>query len=287
MSGCEVPGTQLFFFFTLNINIIMKDLKLNVLLAKTDTLAVSFKGMLKDFAKFFSGSQGAFIGYRKTYEVKDGMVDDPTKRGTIIIQTTVKEKLDWFLENSADYIDALFSQEKTNSSGIATADLVVDGESWGTFTSLELLRLKSVVENNDLATMINSIPVRSDSKQWSKTSSDLYEGREGIYELPLLEGTLKTTEKEQYIIQDPNLTGKEDIKGYVPQVATRTTSVDLGDYTVQEFSGESSQRERAGMLKRRANLLVAVTVALKQCNEVDVVNSTLTANKVFGYLFKG
>jgi len=264
-----------------------KELKLNVLLAKTDSLAVPFKNMLKDFAKFFSGKQGAFQGYQKTFAVKDGMADDPTKRGTIIVQTTVGEKLAWFLDNAGEYIDALFAQEKTNASGTATASLVVEGEDWGVYTSLELLRLKSIIENSDLTIMLESIPVRSDSKQWSEATSDLYKDRAGIYQLPILEGTIKTTEKEQYILQDPNLTGKEDIKGYVPQVANRTTVLDVGDYTVQEFSGEASQRERAGMLKRRTTLLTAVVIALKQCNEVEVHQSELTSQRIFGYLFNG
>jgi len=259
-------------------------IKLNVLLAKTDSLAPQFKGMISDYGKFFSKNQGAFMGQKKTYEANEGTVDDPTKRGNMLVQTTVNEKLTWFKENSKEYIDSLFSQEATNASGNAKAELTVEGESWGEFTSLELLRLKSVVEQGSLHTMLEVIPVRSDSQEWNPSDNEMYKDK-GIFQTPLLKGTNITTAKEDRILKDPNVDNNSP--NYTPTVTTITTTVKLGEYTVQTFSGEWSQRERAEALQRRGKLITAIVQALKKCNEVDAVASGLNSDKIFGYLFEG
>lgn len=260
-------------------------LKLNVLLAKTDNLATYYKGMLKDYSRFFVKSQGAFQGEKRTYQPKEGTIDEPSKRGNRVVQTTVNEKLHWFMQNSKEYIDSLFSQERTNASGLAKAELVVGGKSWGEYTSLELLRLKSLVEGNDLHHMLENIPVRSDQEEWEETKNEMYAER-SVFEMPQVKGMNITTEKESYILPDPNL--KDGMRAtYTPQIAHKTTTVELGEYTQQKFSGEWSQRQRAEMLFRRAQLVTAIIEALKTCNEAEVVQSDLTSDKIFGYLFTG
>jgi hypothetical protein len=259
-------------------------MRLNVLLAKTDGLAGSCRSMIKDYGKFFAKKGGAFVGERRTYEPREGYADIPSSRGISLIQTTVPEKLDWFKENSKEYINALFSQEKTNASGTAKAELIVEGESWGELTSLELLRLKSVVEDDSFISMISSIPVRSDAKEWNPNKDEAYSGR-AVMESPKVEGIQRSTEKEQYILPDPNIGSLKSAENYRPQVATKSTIIEVGDYTIQNFSGEASQRERAEMLRRRSTLSVAIIEALKKCNECEAVSSNLTSDKIFGYLF--
>jgi len=261
--------------------------KLNVLLALTDQLRVQYKNMVADYSKFFAKSQGAFLGVRKTYTAREGTVDDSSKRGFTPVATTVKEKLDYFIESTSEFIDALFSQELTNASGSAKGLLIVDGLSWGTFTTLELLRLKTLVESSDLGKleeMLSNIPVRSDSEVWNKSYDEL--GRE-LFETELLRGVAKTTVKEPYIVKDPNLETKEIPQGYTPPVVSRDIVHELGDYTVQNFSGQWSHRDRALALRRRASLLSAITVALKEANEVTAEISALTGKRIFGYLFFG
>lgn len=257
-------------------------MKLNVLLAKTDSLAGPFKRMVNDFSAFFHSKQGAFKGERKTYDPKDGTVDEPNRRGNLLIQTTVDEKLVWFNENSKEYIDALFSQEKTNSAGIAKAELIVEGKSWGEFTSLELLRLKSIVDDPKLATMLMNLPTRSDATVWNETKQEMYIGRH-IFEGPELKGTNKTTETEDFILKDPNV--DKTSPNYTPVLSKKTTTVTLGEYSIQQFSGEWTQRQKALALKRRSKLVTAVIEALKTCNDVESVPSELNSDKIFGHLF--
>lgn len=259
--------------------------KLNVLLAKTDHLASSFKKMLEDYAKFFKTSQGAFKGEKKTYTPNAGMIDIPTERSNKIVVTTVDEKLQYLEESSKDYLDAIFSQEKTNASGTATATLIVEGKTFGVFTSLELLKLKSLIESGLLVGVYENIPVRNDDEEWNESDNEMYAGR-GIFESELQKGIRKSTVKEHYILPDPNLEKVKD-GNYTPQVAVKDTIIDLGNYTYQKFSGEWSHRVRAELLRRRTTLLTAVIEALKIANEVETVKSDLTSEKIFNYLHRG
>lgn len=259
--------------------------KLNVLLAKTDHLASTFKKGLEEYVKFFKTSQGAFKGEKKTYEARANTVDLPNERTNRLVITTVDDKLSYLQENSKEYIDALFSQEKTNSTGTAKAKLIVEGKTFGEFTSLELLRLKSLLESGTFKEMYETLPVRNDDETWTKTSNDMYNGR-NIYETALRTGITKSVMKESFILPDPNI-GKVEGSKYTPQISTKDTVIELGDYTVQRFSGETSHLERANILARRSKLLVAVIEALKEANDVEAVASEMTSDKIFNYLHKG
>lgn len=261
-------------------------MKLNALLARTDSLAASFKKGIVEYAKFFKDKQGAFKGERKTYTPRPETIDYPGERGVTLVQTTVAEKLKYLVDDSKDYIDALFAQERTNATGLATADVVVDGQIvFPGLTTAELLRLKTILSNTDLDTMYASLPVRSDAEQWDKVTNDeAFEASRGLYESPIQEGTRKSTIKETYILSDPNVSQLKDTSKYVPLTAVRDTPMELGDYTFQKFSGETTQTVRAGILQRKKKLLTAVTEALKQANEVEATTSVVTAEKVFGYL---
>jgi hypothetical protein len=263
--------------------------KLNVLLALTDQLRHVYKNMVSDFQKFFNKSQGSFLGEQRTYTARDGMIDDPKKRGTVLVVTTVKEKLDYFIENSEKFIDALFSQEKTNASGNVSAELIIEGKSWGLFTSLELLRLKSLLESKDMGSlepMLAEIPVRSDSEIWEETDNDEYSGRE-IYQTKLYEGVAKTTIKTPFILDDPNVNPDKLPANYQAPIVTRDEVQELGDYTRQDYSGEWTHRQRASALKRRSLMLTAITEALKVANEAEIIESELTAKRIFEYIFFG
>lgn len=263
----------------------MTSTKLNVLLAKTDHLAASYKKQLEEYVKFSKNSQGAFKGEKKTYDPLPGTQDIPSYRGNALVVTTVVERLEYLEKGSKEYLDALFSLEKTNASGLARARLVVDGIDFGEFTSMELLRLKSLLENGTFTAVYENIPVRNDNETWKLSKNEMYDGRE-IYESEKMSNKVKTTMKESYILEDPNVAKGDSIK-YVPQVATKDTIIELGDSTFQKFSGEASHRERAGMLLRRSKLVTAVIEALKISNEVEAVPSDMSSEKLFSYIRKG
>jgi len=263
--------------------------KLNLYLALTDKLKIDYKNLLNDYNKFFSKSAGSFLGEKRTYTPKDGTMDEPSKRGLKRVVTTVDEKLEYFIETSNDFINKLFTQEKTNASNVAKANLIVDGNDWGEYTSLELLRLKSLLDSPELGKIYDvliNIPTRSDSEIWEKTQNDEYEDR-NIYETSLLKGISKTTIKTEFILDDPNLGKLKDTSSYTPVKSVKTDILELGDYTAQKFSGEWSHRERAASLERRSKLLTSVIDALKRANDTEIIESSLTGNKIFGYIFNG
>lgn len=259
---------------------------MNVLLAKTEHMESQFKALVKDYISFFKNHQNAFKGLRGTYSAREGTVDEPSKRGFTLVMTTVDEKLRWLEQVTGPYIDALMSLEATNASGNAKATLVVDGESLGEFSSLELLRTISLLEKGDFEAMYSNIPVRTETEIWKKTEDANYQSRE-IYESELLQGVNKTTTKEDVILEDPNAGRYREGISVNPVVSHRSTIVELGDYTIQRFSGEISHRERAEILLRRTKLLTALKEALKKANEAEVVSSNMTAAKLFGYLHRG
>lgn len=259
--------------------------KLNVLLAKTDYLSSSFKKTIEDYKKFFADRQGSFKGEKKTYEPRDNTVDYPNERKNDLVVTTVNEKLTWLEESFNSYLDDLFSQEATNASGTVKAKLIVEGKEFGEFSSLELLKLKSTLENSTLEEMYKNIPVRPDNEEWKKSDNEMYVDRD-IYESQQFRGVTKTTVKEPYILPDPNL-DKVKSGNYQASIVSRDTVLELGDYTRQKFSGEWSHRERAELLKRRATLLKAVVEALKTANEAVSIESNLTGKKIFDYLHRG
>lgn len=259
-------------------------LKMNGLLAKVDNASTVFKDQIKDYLKFFSGKQGAFLGERQTYEPKEGVVDDPTKRKDVKVQTTVREKLDYLKKQASDYFDNVMTVERTNASGIVVAPLIVDGELWGEFTSLELLRFKGFLEAQGLIGVMANLPVRSDTINWVPTTNPEYVDRD-VYESPLVESTVRTTTKEYYILEDPNIAKMKDTSNYTPQQAVRNIVSDLGEHTRQQFSGEINHVQRAKALEKRSKLYQAVVIALKTANEAEPIKSDLTYDKVHSYLF--
>ena len=140
---------------------------LNTLLAVTDHLSGQYQALVTDYGKFFKLHQGAFKGERKTYLAKPDTIDEPSARGVKLVVTTVAEKLEYLEQHSSDYINALFTQEATNASGKAKAELVVDGKSFGHFSSLELLRLKSFLRKTIIRHCTGGeVCVSSSSSYW-------------------------------------------------------------------------------------------------------------------------
>lgn len=254
----------------------MSEMKLAVLLGLRDKVEKSFGNMLDDMLQKFKNKQSLFKGHRKTYQAFDGFADDPTKRGYENVASTVSEQLNWFNENTLDYFNIVFSIEKTNAAGVYS-DLVVNGENWGTFSTLELLRLKSILDGK-LKAMIHEIPVRKDAILWTKSDSPDFKGR-NIFESPLDSGNAKTTIKESYILVDPHPDQKRQ-----PIVGEKSTQVNVGAYTSQEFSGEFSTRERADVMLRYDILYKAVIQALENANSVESKDSQL-GSKLLEYLF--
>lgn len=264
----------------------MANMKMNTLLAKADHSMASFAKLINDYATFFKNKQGMFRGEKKTFVPKDGYYEDPSKMGTVTVATTVDEKLEWFSNQFANYLNDVFSIESTNSNGAKKVELVVEGKSFGHLTALDLMRLKNLLTNKDLEAVFANIPVRSDSEVWTPTKDADYAGR-NIFETALVSGVTRTTEKEEVILKDPNIDPAHLPSNYNARTTVKSRTVETGDYTMQKFTGEWTQRQRAELLRRRSVLLEAVITALKEVNDAESLEPNLHVNSFIDYLING
>ena len=264
----------------------MSKLKMNTLLAKVEHEQSSANAMVRDYAAFFKTKQGAFKGEKNTYSAREGFTDKPEKRGLTRVTTTVAEKFEWFEERYIPFLQDLFSIEATNSKGANRVELVVNGHSFGFLSAAELMRLRNIITSKELDSMYQNIPVRSDAKVYEPCTDEEYEGRE-IMQTPLSASVERTTEMEEVILKDPNIDPQHLPANYRAAVSQKRRTVEIGDSTHQEFTGEWTQRKKAELLKRKSEILSAITVALKQVNEVDAEDPNLDANALIQYLHYG
>lgn len=261
-------------------------MKINTLLAKVDHASSSVNKMIRDYAAFFKTKQGAFKGEKNTYTPREGFLDKPEKRSFVRVTTTVQEKLDWFEDKFIPYLKELFSIEATNSYGAHRVELKVGDVSFGNLSAPELMRLRNILTSNELDSMYQNIPVRSDARIYEACTDEEYEGRE-IMQTPISQSVERTTEKEEVILKDPNIDPAHLPANYRSTTVMKTRMVEVGDSTHQEFTGEWTQHKRAELLKRKSELLSAITVALKEVNEVEAQKSNLDADTLIKYLHYG
>lgn len=259
--------------------------KLNIVLSKVEHLKSSFTQSIKDYVHFFSKGDGNFRGIKKTYEPRPETHDIPGDRESKAIVTTVKEKLDWWRETNKDYINNLFNVEATNATG-PSADLLVDGKLFARCTSLELMRLIGILESGDFRKMHEVIPTRSDAENWRETTAEQYAGRD-VQEKPQQKGVKTTTVKKISILKDPNVEFLKDAAKYTPVTTSEDIFTELGDWTIQHFTGEFSAKQVANILRWYTKLLVGAKEALKKANEAEMVESKITMDKLADYLHEG
>ena len=238
--------------------------------------------MIENYRTKFHKGQGMFQGERKTYEPREGHQMLHSEEKNDPIETTVDEQLDYLasgLNSAVRYINAVLNQEATNASGTVTAELIVRDKSWGKVSSLELLRLKNILESFNLYDMYNKIPVRPQNIIW-KRSTDPEHAGQNIWANKLIETTKMTTITEPYILHPA--------EGEHPAiVAERKTPIPIGDGTFQKFHSGWSQHEKANLLSRFTDLKIAVKEALSRANEADTIESNINGEKLFNFIHRG
>lgn len=261
--------------------------KLNRVLAVVEQSTPVFRKLVGEYKLFFEKKQGEFAGVRKTYTPREGTKDEPSMRQFKKVVTTVDEKLEYLVDHAKGHLKNIMDIEATNASGTARVELIVEwGDrkvSFGKLSTLELLKLRSVLEKEGLEAMYAAIPVRSDSERWVPTTDEEYTNR-SIYETPLHTGVNGSIEKEEYILEDPNLKNMTDTSRYTPLKSVRSKNIELGDYTLQHFSGEKTHTYRASILDKRSKILEAISGAIKEANDTPIVESELDPQKLFDFL---
>lgn len=259
---------------------------MNALLAKVEHGSSRFAKMIGDYLAFFKGKQGAFAGIKKTHVPREGYTEDKSCIANTKVITTVGEKLEWFEQQAVPFLKELFAVEATNSKGANTVELVVDGISFGHLTALDLMRLKTLLTKKEWVEMYENIPVRSDAEVWEPCTDSEYEGRE-IFQTPMLKGVTRTTESEEVILKDPNINPDKLPANYNARTTIKKRVVETGDYTLQNFTGGWTQRQKAELLRRRSQLLAAVVEALKEVNDVVSEKPNLDVETLVNFLHHG
>lgn len=260
--------------------------KMNTLLAKVEHGSSRFSKMIGDYLAFFKGKQGAFAGIKKTHVPREGYTEDKSCIANTKVITTVGEKLEWFEQQSIPFLKELFAVEATNSKGANTVELVVDGISFGHLTALDLMRLKTLLTKKEWVEMYENIPVRSDAEVWEPCTDSEYEGRE-IFQTPMLKGVTRTTESEEVILKDPNINPDKLPANYNARTTIKKKVVETGDYTLQNFTGGWTQRQKAELLRRRSQLLAAVVEALKEVNDTVSEKPNLNVETLVNFIHHG
>lgn len=255
---------------------------MNTLLAKVEHGSSRFSKMIGDYLAFFKGKQGAFAGIKKTHVPREGYTEEKSCIANTKVITTVGEKLEWFEQQSIPFLKELFAVEATNSKGANTVELVVDGISFGHLTALDLMRLTK----KEWVEMYENIPVRSDAEVWEPCTDSEYEGRE-IFQTPMLKGVTRTTESEEVILKDPNINPDKLPANYNARTTIKKKVVETGDYTLQNFTGGWTQRQKAELLRRRSRLLAAVVEALKEVNDTVSEKPNLNVETLVNFLHHG
>jgi|SRR5580692_178635 hypothetical protein len=260
-------------------------MKLNVLLARAEHTGAQFKMMIQTYAHTFTHKQEIFRGTKKTYTKAPGSDDFPNMSGNEKVQSSVDEYLQWFEDTADEFITHRFNIEATNASG-PKAELIVGGQKFGSYSTCELMRLNDFLNSPELLKMYSILPVRSDTENWKETTDP--EGiKKKLWETDIKKLPHNTTIKGWIILPDPNVEKLKAGSPYTPIKESSDTKVYLGEQTMQKFSGEWSHADRASLLRRLTMLKASVKEALVTANETPMVESELTAKKIFGYLHRG
>lgn len=254
---------------------------LSVALGLREKVEKDFKNMIDDMYDKSKNKQGIFQGFRYTFDALKDQPDQPEKKKFQAVSSTVAEQLSWLKNYSEDYFNTVLSIEKTNSQNV-TADLVVGGTSWGNYSTLELLRLKGIVESK-LRGFLQILPIRPETAIWKPSTDSVYEGRPNIFETPLETEFTTTTLKRVVIVDDKHQTENPNI---VRQPVTQQidTPINTGKVTKQVFSGAITNRERALIEVRLNNLLKGIITSLEKANATELLESDL-GQKTLAYLF--
>lgn len=186
------------------------------------------------------------------------------------IVTTVKQKLDETLADVIQGLDAVISKEETNCSNVAKAELLVNGESLGTFSATSLLALESQLSK--VRELYAEIPVLDPTNKW------IFDAQEGVYKTEP-EVKFRSVKRPKVIVK------YEATKEHPAQTELLYLDFQIGKYETVYTSGRIPVTQKNELLRRIDNLIEAVKVARSKANSVDV-NNIKIGKKLFDFIHK-
>lgn len=219
--------------------------------------------------KLFTNKAPYFDGMVKRYvalEEDSEQIPDEVK-GMV---TTVKKSLEDAQAVITQGIDAHISKEETNCSGVAKAELEVDGVKFGTFSATSLLGIEGHL--NKMRELYQAVPELDTAKKWE------FDNQQGVY----------TTEAEIKFrsVKRPKVIVKyEATEKHPAQTELLYLDFQVGKYETLNTSGRITVTNKKDMLARIDRLVEAVKVARSKANNVEV-NNTKVGDKLFDFVHK-
>jgi len=241
--------------------------KLHELLAVEQDRKHKANRKIGETKKLFEKKAPHFDGMTKRYialEENSELIPDENKE----IVTTVESSLTEAIEKISKGIDAHLSKEETNCSGVAKAELEVDGQSLGTFSATSLLAIESHL--NKLKELYDAIPTLESARKW-----DL-DDQEGIFKTDA-EVKFRSVKRPKVIVK------YEATEEHPAQTELLYLDFQIGKYETVYKSGRIPLTKKKKMLNRINNLLEATKIARSKANNVEVKNIKF-ADQLFDFI---
>jgi hypothetical protein len=260
--------------------------KLFVTIAKKDTGKSVFENMVSERIRTFDKKTDHFKGINKVFTSKIEEIPEEDSKyvdGSFDVSrfpneykapvSSVKEQLSFMAMSAIEYVNTSLTIERTNASGLVKADLIVRGQTLGQFSSAELLSLRNFIR--EFKKVYSKIPTYDPNGSWKTEKTE-----DGWYQSEKITSAKGRQVKDWKIVAPANQYQKE------AQVKDFTKELLLGNYDTVHYSTMFSPKEKNDLLQRTQELLVAIDVAIKQANDVKVVEAD-EAEKIMNFLHKG
>jgi hypothetical protein len=249
--------------------------KLNEIIGAEEHKKSAINILLQDTAKSFSKPE-RYVGYTERFEPK--AVDENGNSESVDVtdkevEATVKTELLFLADQIGDIFNITLSKEETNASGNAKANLIIDGEDYGSYSAISFLALGKMLVR--LREIYDKIPLRDTAKRWEQIQSN--ERSERWQSNTESKDKLKKMLRFQ---QFNDLTGKHDFK-----IEKWTDDVPIGKVHRTYFSGATDVHTKAMLLQRIDKIIVAVDNARIRANQCEAVQVKLM-DRLFDYLHK-
>lgn len=220
----------------------------------------------KTFSKNFMAFDGMIKKYISTEEDAEQIPDESKE-----MVSTVKRTLNETLEPVIVAMDATLSKEETNASGVAQAELVVDGKNFGKFSATTLLALEAhLVKVLDL---YKAIPILDTSRKWYfDEQNDFYRTNEEV--------KFRTIKRPKVIVK------YEATEKHPAQTELLNIDFQVGKYETTYFSGRITPIQKNRLVNKLEKLIESVKIARAKANNVEVKNIHI-GKDIFDFIHKG
>ncbi|MEU6857645.1 hypothetical protein AB0B28_02025 [Glycomyces sp. NPDC046736] len=205
-------------------------------------------------------------GISRTYQPKDEEGEQLPPESTKV-QRRVEEQLRDVAEALTRLFDVVATKDRTNA--LATADIVVDGETLVADVPVTYL-LFLEKQLGELQTFVRALPVLDAAESWTFNDAADCHATDAVK-------TVRTKKVPR------NHVKAEATEEHPAQVEVYYEDIPVGYWTTVKFSGAAPAKRVTQLAERVEKLQTAVKFAREEANGTEVVDEKVGA-KVFGYL---